>query len=166
QVIKGFDTGFTVYPTIVGLGATPGRTSGRSFYVYYLRASAGGAEFWQDARLSRVSVEFACNIGDACEPKPPVATDKTPPETTIGKVKLKRTRGRAKVVFTSNEPDSSFTCKLDKKRRKSCTSPLKIRRLEPGRHKLSVVARDAAGNSDPTPAVAKFKVKRPRRSHG
>ncbi len=101
-------------------------------------------------------------VGDACQANGPVGSDKTPPETTISKVKLKRARGSAKVVFTSSEPGSSFTCKLDKKRRKGCTSPLKIKRLKPGRHKLSVIARDAAGNVDPTPAVAKFKIKRPR----
>ena len=53
--------------------------------------------------------------------------------------------------------DATFACKLDRGQYKSCTSPYKVKHLDPGRHKLRVVATDAAGNNDLSPAVFHFK---------
>ena len=85
--------------------------------------------------------------------------DTTPPNTTIEKGPKKKTHShKAKFKFSSNEPGSSFQCKLDRKPFKSCTSPKKYANLKPGRHKFQVRGIDAAGNTDSTPATRKWKV--------
>ena len=62
--------------------------------------------------------------------------------------------------MASGEPGSTFSCKLDKKRFRPCTSPKTYKKLELGRHVFRVKARDRAGNLDATPAVKRFKIKR------
>ena len=85
--------------------------------------------------------------------------DTTAPETTITKKPKKRSSKRkAKVRFESSESDSSFECKLDRKAFKPCDSPRKLKRLKPRKHRFAVRAIDAAGNVDPTPAKARFRV--------
>lgn len=41
---------------------------------------------------------------------------------------------------------------------KPCDSPSKLKRRKPRQHKFSVRAIDLAGNVDPTPAKARFRV--------
>ena len=90
-------------------------------------------------------------------PSPPADTD--PPETTITKRAPNKLEGhKAKYKFVSDEPESTFQCKIDKKPFKPCTSPKKVKRLDEGKHKFKVRAVDAAGNVDPTVAKDKFKV--------
>ncbi len=90
----------------------------------------------------------------------PTLPDTTPPQTTITKHPKKETHShKAKFVFNSNEPGSTFMCKLDKKKWKSCASPKKYKNLKTGKHKFQVYAIDAAGNADPTPAVWKWTIK-------
>jgi hypothetical protein len=93
------------------------------------------------------------------DPPPGGAGDTTPPETTITKEpKAKSSKAKAKYKFTSNEPGSTFACKLDRKSFKPCDSgKAKYKRLDYGKHKFKVVATDPAGNSDPTAAKDKFK---------
>lgn len=89
--------------------------------------------------------------------------DTTAPETTIAKgPKKKTTSKKAKFKLESDEAGVKFACTLDKAKAKTCRSPLKLKRLKPGRHKLSVVAIDPSGNRDATPATYKWKVKRKR----
>jgi len=89
--------------------------------------------------------------------EPPPAADKDAPETKIVKSpKDKTSKAKAKFKFTADEP-ASFQCKFDKKRLKPCESPAKYG-VDEGKHKFSVVATDAAGNVDLTPAKDKFKV--------
>lgn len=57
-----------------------------------------------------------------------------------------------------NEQGSSFKCKLDREAWRTCGSPLKVKRLKLGRHKLRVRAINALGVPDPVPAVRAFKV--------
>ena len=97
-------------------------------------------------------------------PQSPPA-DTTPPRTKLFKRFLKR-KGIWLFRFRSNEPGSTFRCKLDKRRFRRCHSPLRLRHLKPGRHTLRVFAVDAAGNRDRSPAVAHFRAKRPRHRHG
>jgi hypothetical protein len=54
--------------------------------------------------------------------------------------------------FRSSEPGSTFSCKLDARRWRRCTSPKTYRDLARGDHVFRVRARDVAGNVDPTPA--------------
>jgi hypothetical protein len=85
--------------------------------------------------------------------------DTDPPQTTITKAPPKKTeKEKAKLKFTSSEPGSTFECKLDKGRYKRCASPRKLKNLDDGKHKFRVRAVDSAGNADPTPDKAKWKV--------
>jgi len=86
--------------------------------------------------------------------------DKTAPETTIVKKKVKG--HTVKFRFVSSEANSTFQCRLDKKKFKPCRSPKKYKRLKPGKHVFEVRAIDAAGNRDKTPATRKFRVLRRR----
>lgn len=85
--------------------------------------------------------------------------DRSPPETTITGQPRKRSKRRlARFAFQSSERRSSFECKLDKGRFEPCDSPLRVR-VGPGRHRFAVVAIDRAGNRDPSPATARFRVR-------
>jgi hypothetical protein len=89
-----------------------------------------------------------------------------PPETTITKAPANKSeKPKAKFKFASDEPDSSFECKLKGKGLKKsvkqfgdCDSPRKYKRLDEGKFKFKVRAIDAAGNVDPSPAKDKFRV--------
>lgn len=90
--------------------------------------------------------------------------DGSPPNTRIRKaprrrILTSRSRARATFKFTSSEPGSSFRCKLDGKPFRPCTSPKRLR-VKPGRHRFKVRAIDQAGNVDPTPATARWRVVR------
>lgn len=88
-----------------------------------------------------------------------VVVDAKPPQTTITKGPGKKlAQGKAKFTFRSNEPGSSFVCKLDKAKPKPCTSPKTYKALKPGKHTFKVWAIDPAGNKAPTPAKRTFKV--------
>lgn len=85
--------------------------------------------------------------------------DTYPPNTYI--YKLLRLRGRGiGIQFGSGGggPGDTFLCKLDREPFSPCTTPRKWHRLAPGRHRVVVVATDAAGNRDATPAIRTFKM--------
>lgn len=93
--------------------------------------------------------------------------DATAPVTRIVKGPKKKTKKRiAKFKFTSNEPGSTFQCKIDRKPFKPCSSPKKFKRLKRRKHVFRVQAIDAVGNIDATPAKKAWKIKKkPRRHH-
>lgn len=96
-------------------------------------------------------------------PSPVPAGDQTPPRTffRLRPPKTLLTPGstaRAVFRFGSNEADVSFLCKFDRKAFRGCRSRI-IWRPGLGPHVLRVKARDAAGNTDGTPAVSRFQVK-------
>jgi hypothetical protein len=75
--------------------------------------------------------------------------------------KLVRTRhrkARAAFRFGSNEEGVTFTCRVDGGLPRFCGERL-TRRFRIGLHSVRVAATDAAGNTDRTPAVYRFKVK-------
>lgn len=99
----------------------------------------------------------AGNGGNAI-PQPP-ASDKTPPQTFILMGPPRTSPARtAKFKFTSNEPGSSFECKLDRRPYKPCRSPMTLRRLWLGKHVFKVWAIDIAGNKDESPVKYTFRV--------
>jgi hypothetical protein len=59
------------------------------------------------------------------------------------------------VTFSSSEAGSTFTCKVDAGAFAACTSPASLT-VSPGSHTVLVVAKDAAGNADATPASTTF----------
>jgi hypothetical protein len=85
-----------------------------------------------------------------------------PPETAIVKRKLRPRKRTARFAFSSSETGSTFRCQLDKRSPARCNSPKTYKRLRPGRHVFRVAAIDAAGNIDPSPAVADFKIPKPK----
>jgi hypothetical protein len=88
----------------------------------------------------------------------PAVGDVSPPNAALGKRPPKKTtKRRAKFTFSSNEPGSTFKCKVDKKAFATCSSPFS-RKVKPGKHRFQVEAIDAAGNVDPTPAAYTWKV--------
>lgn len=95
---------------------------------------------------------------------PPPPKDRTSPRTAL----LGHPRGllfsasrlrRVSVAFGSNEPGSSFRCKLDGGPLKPCRSPRSYA-VRLGAHTIRILAIDAAGNRDRTPALFKFRVRR------
>jgi subtilisin family serine protease len=103
---------------------------------------------------------------------PPVTTTPEPPVTdepqrrprTLFRQrpgKVIRTHGRsARVVlrFGSDQSDVSYVCRIDGGFFRPCPEKL-VRRFSVGAHSVLVVARDALGNADRTPAAFRFKVK-------
>jgi subtilisin family serine protease len=76
--------------------------------------------------------------------------------------KLIRTRARTvRVVFRfgADESGVTFSCRIDGGLFRSCPQRL-VRRFGLGLHSVRVVASDASGNGDRTPAVFRFRVKR------
>ena len=88
-------------------------------------------------------------------------TQDTGPTTQLTKVPRKKSRStKAKIKFTADQQGVAFSCSLDGRPGSACGSPLKLKKLEPGRHRVNVEATDAAGFTGP-PATASWKV-RPR----
>ena len=84
-------------------------------------------------------------------------------KTVITEVTIKSRRGAARFEFAV-EPESSraprFKCRLDRGKRQLCDSPVKYRRLEPGRHVFRVAAITATGDEFATPAKYRFWIRR------
>jgi hypothetical protein len=59
--------------------------------------------------------------------------------------------------FTSNQPTSTFLCKLDRKPFKRCSSPKAYKHLKAGKHRFQVEA-VSAGGTDPSPASKSFRI--------
>ncbi|HYQ79714.1 MAG TPA: choice-of-anchor Q domain-containing protein [Solirubrobacterales bacterium] len=85
--------------------------------------------------------------------------DRTAPNTRIVSGPPRNTyKTKAKFRFASSEPQSSFQCRLDKKKWRACANPFK-RSVKPGKHVFKVRAIDRFGNVDPTPARFGWRVK-------
>jgi hypothetical protein len=85
------------------------------------------------------------------------------PDTRVTKKpKKSSTQRTVKIKFRSSIAASTFTCAVDKKKAKPCTSPFK-KRFKYGKHKVMITATSPVGIVDTTPAVVKFRVKRPAR---
>ena len=92
--------------------------------------------------------------------QPTINEDTNPPQTTIDKGPKRKTNGRAtRIRFSSDEPGSRFECRLDRGKFKPCGSPRQLKRLRKGKHRFAVRAIDRAGNVDPTPAKARWRVR-------
>jgi thermitase len=95
-------------------------------------------------------------------PRPP--RDSDAPATFFAKrpAKVVRTGLRTERVefrFRSDEGSVTFLCRIDRSPRRPCPARL-ARRFRLGPHVVRAFARDAAGNVDATPAIARFRVVR------
>lgn len=81
------------------------------------------------------------------------------PRTTLRRTPGKLVHDRTPTFrFSSNEPGSTFQCRLDGKPFRSCHSPFTTKPLTLGPHTFKVRARDDSGKLDPSPASYGFKV--------
>jgi hypothetical protein len=88
------------------------------------------------------------------------------PETQITFGPSFKTRKRRLVFrFTdaTEQPGSSFYCRLDRRRWQGCSSPKLLKGLRLGRHVFRVKARNALGTWDPNPTKRAFRVVGARR---
>ena len=92
--------------------------------------------------------------------------DTTAPETTIikgpkpkSRLKPGKKKKGAKFTLASSEANSTFECSVDGKAFVACGAAFKVK-VKKGRHTLNARATDAAGNTDQTPALYKWKVKK------
>jgi hypothetical protein len=106
------------------------------------------------------AIDRAGNKDDSPAARP--FTIAVPPDTKILKARIKSKKRRATFRFASTEEGSTFVCKLDKKPFRSCKSPKTYKKLKRGRHRFQVKSVDPAGNPDSTPAIRKFRVRKPK----
>ncbi len=102
--------------------------------------------------------------GNSARASAQFAVDTRPPQTAfrVRPRPLLRTRkGAVRVTFrfSADEPNATFLCKIDRGSLRSCGARLSLR-FRPGKHAIRVVARDELGNTDPTPALFRFRVER------
>lgn len=126
--------------------------------------------------LSEGTHTFTVRASDGANTDPTPAsrswTVDAPPETTItsfnypgssGSVNGWRNSTSASFGFTSNEPGTTFECRLTRQGETAgaftaCASPKEYTGLTDGRYTFEVRARDGAGNVDPSPAGDTWKV--------
>ena len=85
--------------------------------------------------------------------------DTVAPDVAFVRVpKQKSRRHKVTFMFVANEA-VTFTCKVDRKKAKPCSSPFKVKMKRYGKHRITVTARDLVGNVDPTPATYRWKLK-------
>jgi len=83
------------------------------------------------------------------------------PDTTVTKApKKKSTKRRATISFSSTIVGSTFTCAVDRAGATPCSSPF-TKRFKVGKHAVVITATSPLGIVETTPAIVKFKVKRP-----
>lgn len=96
----------------------------------------GFGDVSQDACPQSATTQAAC-------PAPDTKPKGKHPVTSNG-------RGTVKIKFKSTIPGSTFTCAVDNKAAKRCSSPFK-KRFSLGRHKVVITAISPAGIADPKP---------------
>jgi hypothetical protein len=87
--------------------------------------------------------------------------DTTDPRTKIRSLTVDGHRATVKFKAIDPPPSSgglNFSCSLDGANPESCESPKTYAHLAKGRHKVKIVAFDAVGNFDSTPAKESFRV--------
>jgi parallel beta-helix repeat protein len=139
------------------LGSAAADPSG-SWRIDYASPVVAGSSVGATQTVTSGTSELAIAT-TAADPAPPPDTDA--PQTSIMKGPPRRAaRTWAKFRFGSDEPGSTFHCKLDGRPFKPCRSPRIYRHLRPGRHAFRVRAIDAAGNADASAALRRFTLLR------
>jgi hypothetical protein len=148
-----------------GSGGHHGKVHGRineanDGYIYFttywgkIEAAAADPGYEGSALL-----RYPTNTVAAGKVNPPPADTKTP-ETSLNSGPPSATNEtNASFTFSSSESGGSFECRLDGGAFSGCSSPLTYDGLPDGDHTFQVVATDAAGNSDPSPASHTWTVR-------
>jgi hypothetical protein len=103
--------------------------------------------------------ERPCSSSGGGSGYPSEAGGRGAPQTKLRRKPPKRTTDRTPTFrFSSDEPGSSFQCKLDRKLFRLCRSPFTTKRLGLGPHAFRVRARDGSGLLDQSPAIYRFAV--------
>jgi DNA-directed RNA polymerase specialized sigma24 family protein len=87
-----------------------------------------------------------------------ILPDTVVPETSITAGPRKYGTAIATFEFESNEKSAMLECSLDRAQFETCASPKTYTGLARGKHSFRVRAVDAAGNTDPTPAMREWDV--------
>ena len=115
--------------------------------VYYFQVTVGGDTIHATGARTSYAPHYSAIF------KLTVVADTTAPETTItGGPSGTTTSTSTSFTFTSSEAGSTFECRLDGGSFTSCTSPKEYTGLAAGAHTFDVRAKDAAGNTDASPA--------------
>jgi hypothetical protein len=146
--VYGFRSG-----TATPIGASAPYNSGNMYVVEMaadLEADADGDQYGdetQDGCPSSATSQASCT------------------ETSITRKPKQSSHGpKSKLSFVSSVAGATFTCSLDGRKGRLCTSPATYRCLRAGHHRFSVFATSPYGYADPTPATTKFRVS--NRRHG
>jgi len=131
--------------TDLTMGSTPDRRPDISAVLESDADRDGYGDVTQDLCPESALTRAAC-------PKPNTKVTKKP--------KKRSTQRTATFKFTSTVRGSKFTCAVDKKAAKRCTSPF-TKRFKYGKHKVVITAISRFGIADPTPAVVRFTVTKP-----
>lgn len=124
-------------------------------------SAAGGTSELATATTAGESVGEESGGGGGTDSGKKAADEKVPQTKILKAPKKKSQSSTARFRFGSDEPGSSFRCKLDGKPFRACKSPKTYQDLKPGKHVFKVRAIDPAGNADPSPAKKKFTVLEP-----
>jgi hypothetical protein len=92
--------------------------------------------------------------------------DVAPPTVKIKRTRVNRKRRAVAVHFAARDDAATpaqleLACKLDRRKFRPCSSPVKYKRLAPGRHRVVVRATDLAGKT--TRVAKRFRVKKAKR---
>src|SRR6266508_1289648 len=103
------------------------------------------------ATITARAVDTASNVTNSASRT--VTIDNTPPNTTIDSGPSGTVNSTtATLTFSASETGATFICEFDEVEIDDCTSPQSYTDLSVGAHTFEVIAMDAAGNIDPTPA--------------
>lgn len=99
----------------------------------------------------------------ASDPEPPTRPDRIPPTTSLLRhppalLFAAGQRRRVSFTFTASEGAAGFRCGLDRLPLRPCRSP-RTYVVSTGPHTFRVLAVDAAGNRDRSPALFRFRVR-------
>lgn len=84
--------------------------------------------------------------------------DRDPPQTSLRITRVSGDTRRVRIRAT--EPNATFKCAVDRQAFRACDRTVVLRNLDLGRHRVRAIATDASGNSDPTPALRRFRITR------
>ena len=161
------DDGAGGFATYVGCTSTTGQLYDCNKDDYFNPAPAAGS--YLSTHWNVFNSVFMCTVSTCAPggvpPTPPApaaaAPTGAPPDTRIVSKPRARTRDRTPTFgFVSTERAATFSCSIDGRPWRTCSSPFTLPRQTLRKHRFQVTSRSPAGQEDGTPAKAKFRVRR------